>query len=114
LSILAYCLSVDRKTFFVLEQGREPFEDAVRSLTARGFFKQGPFVTHGYSYDITDDCWALLQDFKWGILNRAEASYPDLKQKIEFYHAYQIKYGFWQTTIPAAELAKIISVFRKK
>lgn|SRR5262245_51434080 len=84
LSVLAYCLSQNRITIFVKDRGREPFENAVMSLTTRGFFKQGPSNVigsnamgdnmYGHSYDIIDDHWLLLQQFKEDILKRSEAS----------------------------------------
>jgi hypothetical protein len=94
ISILAYCLSRNRITFFALDQGHAPFENAVISLKTRGFFNQGPLAMLGYSFIITDDCWRLLQHFKDGILEKAEAMYPDLEQKFEFYDEYQRTYGF--------------------
>jgi hypothetical protein len=99
LLILAYCLSRNRITFFVIDQGRNSFEEAVRSLTTRGFFKQGPLAIQGYSFDITDDYWPLLQRFKDDIRKRSEAVNPDWEQKFGFYDGYQKAHGFEQVEI---------------
>lgn len=99
LSILAYCLSRNRITFFVLDQGRAPFENAVMGLMTRGFFKQGPSAMLGYSFNITDDYWQFLHRFKDDIREKTEAAYPDLEQKFEFYDEYQRTYGFGQVEI---------------
>jgi hypothetical protein len=106
ISILAYCLSRNRITFFALDQGRAPFENAVMSLMTRGVFNQGPSAMLGYSFIITDDCWQLLQHFKDDIQQRAEAMYPDLEQKFEFYDEYQRTYGFGriETSIQKKEI----------
>jgi hypothetical protein len=108
LSILAYCLSRNRITFFALDQGRAPFENAVMSLMTRGFFKQGPLAMLGHSFNITDDCWQLLQHFKDDIREKAEAVYPDLEQKFDFYDEYQRTYGFGQVE-PPVQKKEIVS-----
>jgi len=54
----------------------------------------------GYSFDITDDRWPLLQQFKESILKRYEAANSNWSQKFEFYDNYQKTFGFGQVEPP--------------